>query len=315
MSEGKLIWSNSLSKLDVFNGKVFEYNNIYIDNLNRIYIHLDRGIIKINLNDIISDSKIVSSFLPVSLIDTALENIDSVFKNKSDFRQIASHTIKSEKKENKKNYLLQYNQFLDFYNSKGELDESEITCLLKTEHLKKPPYLKCIKYQEYKNLTIAIAWLSNEKVKIILMDKFTETGSNIILECKRDLIMKSDFTEQVNLSKRVYPFFDSKPESPTNKNLDGNGFNIENSKIKRLNYIKDFDVLILGEILYIVILDETCIRLYKLYLDIELETLHKVKLDPVKNFYLSSVCKNEKKHFSQIILNKITNEQHINCTL
>ena len=147
------------------------------------------------------------------------------------------------------------------------------------------------------------------------MDKFSDSGSNIVLECKRDLIMKNDQTDQVKLAKRTYPFTDSQNESPSNKNLDGSGFNIENLKIKRLNFVKDFDVMVLGEILYIVILDETCIRLYKLYLDIELETLNKVKIDPVKNFFQSSVCKKDNNKFIQIVQNKVQNEQHINCTL
>jgi hypothetical protein len=74
MSDSKLIWSNLLSKLDLFNGKVSAVNNIFIDSMNRIFIYNDRGIIKIRFNELITDCKIIENFIAVSTIDSWVPN-------------------------------------------------------------------------------------------------------------------------------------------------------------------------------------------------------------------------------------------------
>lgn len=129
-----------------------------------------------------------------------------------------------------------------------------MVALLKTEYLKKPPYIKNVKYQEYKNFTIAIAYLSNEKIKIIFLDMYDNQAEHIILECKRDLI-ESYTSNDTSLGKR-----DSIEDTD-----DADNFKVQKTDLKKLSYIKDYGVMVVEDILFIVILDERCIRLYKLY--------------------------------------------------
>jgi hypothetical protein len=74
--------------------------------------------------------------------------------------------------------------------------------LIKTENFKRPPFIKSIKFCEYKNATIGVCWLSNEKIKVICFDRYDDDGNPVFVECRRDLISdKEDFL----LGKRKSP--------------------------------------------------------------------------------------------------------------
>jgi hypothetical protein len=54
---------------------------------------------------------------------------------------------------------------------------------------------------------------------------------------------------------------------------DANGnqnetFNIESIQIKKIVYVKDFDVIMIGSLLYIIVLDESSLKVYRLDLDL-----------------------------------------------
>lgn len=45
-------------------------------------------------------------------------------------------------------------------------------------------------------------------------------------------------------------------------------FNIESIQINKIVYVKDFDVIMIGSLLYIVVLDERSLKVYRLDLDL-----------------------------------------------
>ena len=101
MSDNKLIWSNTISKLDFFNGRVSSGNNLYVDQLNRIFISNERGIIKLKFNELITDGKIVDDFISTTTIDSTFPDLDSVFLDKNVWKQ-----LKLNSKESKTRNLL-----------------------------------------------------------------------------------------------------------------------------------------------------------------------------------------------------------------
>lgn len=170
--------------------------------------------------------------------------------------------------------------------------------LIKTDCYKKQPYLKNLKFFEYKNMTYGVCLLSNEKIKIVCFDNYDDKGNNLIINCKKETVIDSagiSGNEEELLGKRN-----------ANNSSVMNNLVLENVKLANLCWVIDYDIILREDSVYIIVTDNRkIVTLYKFDLLENPEKSHStLEIDPLEKFDLNKLVSDAKTsnyNFSQIL--------------